>query len=53
MKKLLALFGMTAGGWLGWELGGLVSIFTAFMVSIVGTGLGLFLVNRFNQRYLP
>jgi hypothetical protein len=29
------------GGWIGWALGAQVSIFVAFIVSMVGTGLGL------------
>ena len=52
MNKLLALIGMTVGGWAGWALGALVSIFTAFIVSMVGTGLGLYAANRFSKRYL-
>ena len=46
MKRLLDLMGMSVGGWLGWTAGAPVSIFTAFIVSIVGTGLGLYLVRR-------
>lgn len=52
MSKLLAFIGMTLGGWVGWELGAVVSTFVAFVVSIVGTGLGLYLVNRFSSEYL-
>ncbi|MEX2049211.1 MAG: hypothetical protein WEB90_06510 [Gemmatimonadota bacterium] len=47
MKRLLDLMGMTVGGWLGWVAGAPAGIFTAFVVSMVGTGLGLYLVRRF------
>ncbi len=53
MKGLLQLIGMTLGGWLGWELGLLVSIFTAFVVGMVGTGLGLYASQRVLKRLLP
>ena len=53
MKKLQIILGMFVGGWLGWQIGALVSLFTAFIVSVIGAGVGLYLVNRFGQRYLP
>lgn len=53
MKWIAALLGMTMGGWLGWEIGSWVSIFTAFIVSVIGTGVGLYVVNRLSARYLP
>lgn len=53
VKKILVVIGMTAGGWIGWELGAFVSTFTAFVTSVIGTGLGLYVVNRFSHQYLP
>jgi len=53
MKKILALIGMTAGGWMGWAVGALVSTFTAYLMSVIGTGIGLYAANRFSQRLLP
>ena len=53
MKRLLDLVGMSAGGWLGWVAGAPVSTFTAFMVSIVGTGVGLWATRRYLTRHLP
>lgn len=53
MKRLFSLVGMTIGGWLGWALGAPISIFTAFMVSMVGTGLGLYAALRISKRLLP
>ena len=41
MTKLLNFLGMTLGGYVGWYLGAPISFFTAFMLSMVGTGLGL------------
>jgi hypothetical protein len=53
MKGLLNFVGMTVGGWIGWVLGDSVSIFTAFAVSMVGTGLGLYAAQRLTKRLLP
>ena len=53
MKRLLDLVGMTVGGWLGWAAGAGISTFTAFIVSIVGTGLGLWATRRYVGRHLP
>ncbi len=53
MKGMLRFLGMTVGGWAGWALGSRVSIFTAFMVSMVGTGVGLYLTLRFTRDFLP
>ena len=52
MNKILNLLGMTIGGWVGWALGEPVSIFTAFMLSIVGTGLGLWAAHWAVRRFL-
>ena len=53
MKGFLNFFGMSVGGWIGWALGVQVSIFTAFIVSMVGTGFGLFYTRRAVKRFLP
>jgi len=42
MTKLLVFIGATVGGWLGWAVGARVGIFTAFAVSMVGTGVGMY-----------
>ena len=41
MNKLMGFLGMTIFGWVGWWLGAFVSVFTAFVLSMVGTGFGL------------
>ena len=53
MKGFLNYFGMSVGGGIGWALGAQVSIFTAFIVSMVGTGVGLFYTRRWVKRILP
>jgi hypothetical protein len=53
MKGILNLFGMSAGGWLGWVLGAQISFFTAFIVSIIGTGAGLYFTQRAVKHLLP
>ena len=47
MEKLLVIVGMTIGGYAGWALGAKVSFFAAFVLGMVGTGLGLYLARRF------
>ncbi|MEX0892171.1 MAG: hypothetical protein WEB88_08370 [Gemmatimonadota bacterium] len=51
MRKLFSLIGAMVGGWLGWYLGAPVSVFAAFVVSMLGTGVGLYLGNRLATRY--
>ncbi len=41
MKKILMLVYSTAGSAAGWWLGARVGIMTAFMLSMVGLGIGL------------
>ena len=53
MKRLLDMVGLSVGGWLGWMAGAWVSIFTAFILSVVGTGLGLYLTRRLTRNLLP
>ncbi len=53
MKGILNLVGMTVGGWIGWALGASVSLFTAFVVGMIGTGLGLYAAQRLTKRLLP
>jgi len=53
MKGFLVFFGMSAGGWVGWAIGAQVSIFTAFIVSMVGTGIGLYYTRRAVKNLLP
>jgi hypothetical protein len=42
MSKMLAFVGSIAGGYAGWALGALEGTFTAYVVSLVGTGAGVY-----------
>lgn len=53
MKRILDWIGMSAGGWIGWTLGAWVSLFTAFVVGMIGTGLGLYLTRRVTKDLMP
>jgi uncharacterized membrane protein YeaQ/YmgE (transglycosylase-associated protein family) len=49
MTKLLGFVGATVGGYTGWALGALAGPFTAFMVSMIGTGVGMYYGRRIAQ----
>jgi len=51
MTKLLGFIGATIGGWLGWAVGAPVGVFTAFVVSMIGTGLGIYFGRRAAQQW--
>ena len=53
MKRLLDLVAMTIGGWLGWTAGSWISVFTAFLLSVIGTGMALYAARKFTKRFLP
>lgn len=53
VKKLLVLVGTTIGGAVGWWIGDRVGIMTAFMLSMVGTGLGMYVGVRIARQYEP
>ncbi len=53
MKGFLKFAGMSAGGWIGWFLGEPISFFTALMVSMVGSGVGLYYTQKAVKRLLP
>jgi uncharacterized membrane protein YeaQ/YmgE (transglycosylase-associated protein family) len=49
MTKLLGFVGATVGGYAGWALGALAGPFTAFMVSMIGSGVGMYYGRRIAQ----
>jgi len=53
MGKVFAFIGATIGGYGGWALGATVGFTTAFIVSMIGTGLGLWATRRYIGRHLP
>jgi hypothetical protein len=52
MGKLFAFIGSTIGGYAGWALGAPVGFTTAFMVSMVGTGFGMYYGRQFSRKYI-
>ncbi|HVH66416.1 MAG TPA: hypothetical protein VM716_00965 [Gemmatimonadales bacterium] len=46
MSKLLTLVGASVGGAIGWWLGARIGVMTAFFVSMVGTGVGIYAGRR-------
>ena len=52
MRGLFAFVAMTVGGWVGWWLGGLVNVTLAFVLSLVGSAVALFLARRWIRDYL-
>lgn len=42
MSKLFSFLGATIGGYAGWFLGAKIGFETAFMLSMVGTGVGIY-----------
>lgn len=53
MRGLIVLLAASLGGAIGWWLGAHVGFMTAFIVSVVGTGLGVYGGRRFIREYLP
>jgi uncharacterized membrane protein YeaQ/YmgE (transglycosylase-associated protein family) len=51
MERLLGFVGATIGGALGWWGGERVGFMTAFTLSMIGTGLGLYLGRRIAREY--
>ncbi len=51
MKKVLGFIGATLGGALGWWVGDAVGLMTAFIVSTVASGIGLYLARRLADQY--
>ncbi len=52
MRKLFSFIGATIGSYAGWALGAPVGMTTAFMVSMVGTGLGMYFGHRIAKNYI-
>ena len=51
MTKLIMIVSSTIGSSLGWWAGARIGFMTAFMVSIVGFGVGIYMARRFVQSY--
>lgn len=51
MKKLFSFVGATIGSYAGWYIGAPVGIMTAFIVGMVGTGVGIYAGYRIAKHY--
>ncbi len=51
MVKLFGFIGATLGGAIGWWVGARVGFMTAFFVSLVGTGAGVYFGRRWALNY--
>ena len=51
LTKLVVLIATTVGGAIGWWAGAKIGLMTAFFVSMVGTGLGLYYGKRIANHY--
>ncbi len=51
MKKLCIFLGITIVGWIGWWLGSWVGEVTAYMLSGVGSMVGVYAGWRINRDY--
>lgn len=52
MQRLLWIVGATIGSGIGWWIGAKVGIMTAFIVSTIGTALGVWPGFRIAREYL-
>jgi hypothetical protein len=53
METVIVMVATTLLGGVGWWLGELVGIFTAFALSVVGTAAGVYVGRWFVRNYLP
>jgi hypothetical protein len=51
MTKLFAFLGATTGSYAGWWCGARVGFMTAFMLSMVGTGAGIYWGRKLAQHW--
>jgi hypothetical protein len=50
--KLCIFVGLNLGGYVGWELGEHIGLMTAFLVSGLGSAVGIYVGWRFAREYL-
>ena len=51
MEKLLVLTAVTIFSYIGWIIGARIGFFSAFALSMVGTGFGIYVGRRFVREY--
>lgn len=52
IKALAYLVGSTAGGVIGWWIGAKFGIFTAFMLSTILGGVGMYYAHKWSKEHL-
>jgi hypothetical protein len=52
MRGFFTFLGATVGGWIGWAVGEHVGLMTAYMLSVVGTAVGVYGGRRFTSSLL-
>jgi hypothetical protein len=52
MRKLLGWLGLLVGSTTGWALGARFGLMTGLFLSVIGTGVGLYLGRRIADTYL-
>ena len=52
MDKMLYLGCSLLGGWIGWAMGDRLGVMAAFMLSVIGTAVGVYVARRITRRYL-
>ena len=52
MKKLVLLLSITLFSWIGWSMGERFGLMTAYVVSVVGSLVGVYIGCRINRDYL-
>jgi hypothetical protein len=53
MQTLLGFLGATVLGAVGWWIGDYVGVMTAFIISTIASGVGLYAGRRLARDYLP
>ena len=51
LKRVLAIVGLMAGGWLGWVVGSRANPYAAYFMSVLGSAFGLYVTMRWASRY--
>lgn len=52
MKKLVIFISVTLFSWIGWWLGNRIGMTTAYLLSFIGSLVGVIVGCRFNRAYL-
>jgi hypothetical protein len=52
MSKLFSFIGATVGSYAGWFIGAKFGLMTAFIVSMVGTGFGIYYGRLIARNYI-